>query len=314
MMNNNSTKIVTLIPSATEIVAFLGQKDSIIGRSHECDFPKDLSKIIKLTEPKINVEGTSGEIHKQIEVILEKSLSVYKVHVDELKNLSPDFIITQSHCEVCAVSFSEVENITKKHLGKNTEIISLQPNKLQEVFDDIRRVAKSLNIDNDHNNKLINNLEIRLENIKKKTQKLKKPKILCVEWIDPLMAAGNWMPEMTKIAGGEDILGKIGLDSHWIKFEDILNQDPEFIVFIPCGFDLKKTNDEVKKLLNTNNDWKKLKAFNNKNLYITDGNQYFNRPGPRLIDSVEILAEIFHSDVFNFGHKNKGWINFFDKK
>ena len=307
-------KMVTLIPSATEIVAFLGQKDSIIGRSHECDFPKDLSKIIKLTEPKINVEGTSGEIHKQIEVILEKSLSVYKVHVDELKNLSPDFIITQSHCEVCAVSFSEVENITKKHLGKNTEIISLQPNKLQEVFDDIRRVAKSLNIDNDHNNKLINNLEIRLENIKKKTQKLKKPKILCVEWIDPLMAAGNWMPEMTKIAGGEDILGKIGLDSHWIKFEDILNQDPEFIVFIPCGFDLKKTNDEVKKLLNTNNDWKKLKAFNNKNLYITDGNQYFNRPGPRLIDSVEILAEIFHSDVFNFGHKNKGWINFFDKK
>ena len=307
-------KIVTLIPSATEIVAFLGQKDSIIGRSHECDFPKDLSKIIKLTEPKINVEGTSGEIHKQIEVILEKSLSVYKVHVDELKNLSPDFIITQSHCEVCAVSFSEVENITKKHLGKNTEIISLQPNKLQEVFDDIRRVAKSLNIDNDHNNKLINNLEIRLENIKKKTQKLKKPKILCVEWIDPLMAAGNWMPEMTKIAGGEDILGKIGLDSHWIKFEDILNQDPEFIVFIPCGFDLKKTNDEVKKLLNTNNDWKKLKAFNNKNLYITDGNQYFNRSGPRLIDSVEILAEIFHSDVFNFGHKNKGWINFFDKK
>ena len=111
-------KIVTLIPSATEIVAFLGQKKSIIGRSHECDFPQDLSKIIKLTEPKIDVEGTSGEIHEQIEVILEKSLSVYKVHVDELKKLNPDFIVTQSHCEVCAVSFSEVENITKKHLGK----------------------------------------------------------------------------------------------------------------------------------------------------------------------------------------------------
>ena len=114
-------KIVTLIPSATEIVAFLGQKKSIVGRSHECDFPQDLSKIIKLTEPKIDVEGTSGEIHEQIEVILEKSLSVYKVHVDELKKLNPDFIVTQSHCEVCAVSFSEVENITKKHLGKNTK-------------------------------------------------------------------------------------------------------------------------------------------------------------------------------------------------
>ena len=167
-------KIVTLIPSATEIVAFLGQKKSIVGRSHECDFPKDLSKIIKLTEPKINVEGTSGEIHKQIEVILEKSLSVYKVHIEELKKLNPDFIVTQSHCEVCAVSFSEVENITKEHLGKNTKIISLQPNKLQEVFDDIRRVAKGLDIDNDHNNKLMSNLEIRLEDIKKKNKKTKK--------------------------------------------------------------------------------------------------------------------------------------------
>ena len=307
-------KIVTLIPSATEIVSFLGQKKYIIGKSHECDFPRDLSKITKLTEPKINVEGTSGEIHKQIEVILEKSLSVYKVHVDKLKKLNPDFIVTQSHCEVCAVSFSEVENITKEHLGKNTKIISLQPNKLEEVFNDIKRVAKSLKVYNDHNNKLINNLKIRLNDIKKKTKKLKKPKILCVEWIDPLMAAGNWMPEMTRIAGGEDILGKIGVDSHWIKFEDIQNQDPEFIVFIPCGFDLNKTFQEVKKLININNAWKKLKAFKNKNLYITDGNQYFNRPGPRLIDSIEILAEIFHSNKFNFGHKNKGWINFFDKK
>ncbi len=307
-------KIVTLIPSATEIVAFLGQKKSIVGRSHECDFPEDLSKIIKLTEPKINVEGTSVEIHKQIEIILEKSLSVYKVHVEELKKLNPDFIVTQSHCEVCAVSFSEVENITKKHLGKNTKIISLQPNKLQEVFDDIRRVAKSLKVDNYHNNKLINNLEVRLDDIKKKTQKLRKPKILCVEWIEPLMAAGNWIPEMTKIAGGEDILGEIGVDSHWIKFEDIQNQDPDFIIFMPCGFNLDKTNDEVKKLLRENNAWKKLKAFKDKNLYVTDGNQYFNRPGPRLIDSIEILAEIFHSDTFDFGHKNKGWINFFEKK
>ena len=182
-------KIVTLIPSATEIVSFLGQKKSIIGRSHECDFPHDLSKIKTLTEPKINVDGTSGEIHKQIEEILEKSLSVYKVNVDEWKKLNPDFIVTQSHCEVCAVSFSEVENITKEHLGKNTKIISLQPNKLQEVFDDIRRVAKNLKVDNDKNNKLIKLLERRLDNIRQKTQKLKKPKILCVEWIDPLMAA-----------------------------------------------------------------------------------------------------------------------------
>jgi len=135
-------KIVTLIPSATEIVAFLGEKEFIIGRSHECDYPNDLYKIPKLTSPKIDVDGTSGQIHKQIGIILEKSLSVYKVDIKKLKKLNPDFIVTQAHCEVCAVSFSEVENIAREHLGENTKIISLQPNTLNEVFDDIRRVAK----------------------------------------------------------------------------------------------------------------------------------------------------------------------------
>ena len=307
-------KIVTLIPSATEIVSFLGQKRFIVGRSHECDFPKDLSKVTKITEPKINVEGSSSEIHNQLEVILENSLSVYKVHLDELKKLEPDFIVTQSHCEVCAVSFAEVESITKNHLGENTQIISLQPNSLKEVFDDIKRVAKKLKVEDSHNLKLINNLEMRLNNIKEKTKNLKKPKILCVEWIDPLMAAGNWMPEMSKIAGGKDILGKSGVDSHWINFEDIQINEPEHIVFMPCGFNINKTKNEVIQLLEKNNSWKSLKAYKNKKFYIADGNQYFNRPGPRLIDSIEILSEIFHPNLFNFGHKGNGWINFFGKE
>ena len=196
-------KIVTLIPSATEIVAFLGEKKSIIGRSHECDYPRDLNNIVKLTSPKINVDGTSGEIDKQINTILENSLSVYKVDVEKLKNLDPDFIVTQAHCEVCAVSFSEVEDIVSKHLNQKTKIISLQPNTLGEVFDDIRRVANDLKVDNVMSNKLIKNLKIRLENIKHKTLNLKrKPTIACIEWIDPLMIAGNWIPEMVTISGG----------------------------------------------------------------------------------------------------------------
>ena len=158
-MNNLNKKIVTLIPSATEIVAFLGKKDLIVGRSHECDFPKDLKNIVKLTSPKINVEGTSGEIDKQINVILENSLSVYKVDVEKLKKLDPDFIVTQSHCEVCAVSFSEVENIVREHLNQKTKIISLQPNTLNEVLDDIRRVASDLEINKEKSELLIGNLE-----------------------------------------------------------------------------------------------------------------------------------------------------------
>ena len=305
-------KIVTLIPSATEIVAFLGEKEFIIGRSHECDYPKDLNKAPKLTSPKIDIDGTSRQIHKQINIILEKSLSVYKVDIKQLKKLNPDFIVTQAHCDVCAVSFSEVENIAKEHLGKNTKIISLQPNTLNEVFDDIKRVARDLEVDSSHNNQLIENLEIRLKNIKDKTKKYKKPKIACIEWIDPLMAAGNWIPEMVHISGGEDVFGKKGKDSHWVKFNEIKKHNPEIIIFIPCGFDLKKTNEEVKKLLKSDTSWHDLKAFKDKKIFITDGNQYFNRPGPRLIESLEIFAEIIHPEFFNFEHQNKGWIDFFN--
>ena len=304
-------KIVTLIPSATEIVAFLGKKDLIVGRSHECDYPKDLSRIIKLTSPKINVEGKSGEIHKQINEILENSLSVYKVDIKELKKLEPDIVVTQAHCEVCAVSLSEVEEIVTKHLNEKTKIISLQPNTLSEVFDDIRKVAKGLNLDQKTSENLIKPLEKRVKNIQIKSLKQKKRTVACIEWIEPLMAAGNWIPEMVKISGGEDIFGKSGKDSHWIRFDEIKSYDPEIIIFLPCGYNIEKTKDEVENLLIKENKWSNLKAFKDKEFFVVDGNQFFNRPGPRLVESLEIFAEIIHPNLFNFNHKQSGWINFF---
>ena len=304
-------KIVTLIPSATEIVSFLGKKDFIVGKSHECDYPEDLNNIKKLTSPKINVEGTSGEIHKEITEILENSLSVYKVDVNELKKLNPDIVVTQAHCEVCAVSFSEVQEIVTNHLDKNTKIISLQPNTLDDVFEDIKRVAKGLNIDEIKTKNLIKPLEERLKNIQVKSSEKKKKKIACIEWIDPLMAAGNWIPEMVKISGGEDVFGKSGKDSHWIKFDEVKKYNPEIIIFLPCGYDIAKTKNEVENLFNQQNKWNALDAFMNKEIYIVDGNQFFNRPGPRLLESLEIFAEIIHPELFNFNHNEDGWINFF---
>ena len=304
-------KIVTLIPSATEIVAFLGKKDLIVGRSHECDYPKDLNKIIKLTSPKINVEGTSREIHKQINTILENSLSVYKVDIKELKKLEPDLVITQAHCEVCAVSLTEVEEIVNKHLNEKTRIISLQPNTLGEVFDDIKKVAKGLNLDLITTESLIKPLEQRVKNIQIKSSKKKERTVACIEWIEPLMAAGNWIPEMVKISGGEDIFGKPGKDSHWINFEEIKNYDPEIIIFLPCGYNIEKTKDEVENLLIKESKWNNLKAFKDKEFFVVDGNQFFNRPGPRLVESLEIFAEIIHPSLFNFNHQKSGWINFF---
>ena len=312
-MNGNITKIVTLIPSATEIVAFLGQKNSIVGRSHECDYPKDLNNVAKLTSPKLNVDGTSDEINKQINTILENSLSVYKVNVEKLKELNPDFIITQAHCEVCAVSFSEVKNIVNKYFNRKTKIISLEPNTLNDVFDDIKRVAKGLNIENESNNKLIENLKIRLKKIKNLSAIQKqKPSVACIEWIDPLMIAANWIPEMVEIAGGANILGKSGDNSHWIKFEEIIDQNPEIIIFIPCGFNIEKTKKELDNYIKKNEDLLSLKAYKNHKLFVANGNQFFNRPGPRLVESLEIFSEIIHPDIFDFKHKGRGWINYND--
>jgi len=312
-MNNNISKIVTLIPSATEIVAFLGQKNSIVGRSHECDYPSDLNNVTKLTSPKINVDGTSNEINKQINSILENSLSVYKVNVEKLKELDPDYIITQAHCEVCAVSFSEVEKIVDKYLNRKTKIISLEPNTLNDVFNDIKRVAKELKIENDSGNKVIENLEVRLKKIKNLSAIQKqKPSVACIEWIDPLMIAGNWIPEMVEIGGGSNILGKSGNNSHWIKFKDIADQNPEIIIFMPCGFNIEKTKKELDDYIKKNNNIRLLKAYKNRKLFVVDGNQFFNRPGPRLIESLEIFAEIMHPNIFNFKHKGTGWINYND--
>ena len=313
IMENLNKKIVTLIPSATEIVSFLGEKNSIIGRSHECDYPLGLEKIDKLTSPKINVDGASNEINKQINTLLENSLSVYKVNVQKLKKLNPDFIVTQAHCEVCAVSFSEVEEIVEKYLNKKTKIISLQPNTLKEVFDDFDRVAKELHINNSKNRNLINLLKKRVDEIKEMSLNKKKPKVACVEWIDPLMVAGNWIPELVSISGGDDIFGNIGKNSHWIKFEEIRRHDPDIIIFMPCGFNINKTNEELKIFLENNPTWKSLKSFKNENFFVVDGNQFFNRPGPRLIDSIEILLEIIHPNLTNLNYKNKGWIKFDNK-
>ena len=312
IMENLNKKIVTLIPSATEIVSFLGEKNSIIGCSHECDYPLGLEKIDKLTSPKINVDGTSNEINKQINSLLENSLSVYKVNVQKLKKLNPDYIVTQAHCEVCAVSFSEVEDIVEKYLNKRTKIISLQPNTLKEVFDDFDRVAEELDIYNSKNRNLINLLKKRVDQIKNLSF-YKKPKVACVEWIDPLMVAGNWIPELVSISGGDDIFGNIGKNSHWIKFEEIKKSDPDIIIFMPCGFDINKTNEELKIFFKKNPIWKSLKSFKDENFFVVDGNQFFNRPGPRLIDSIEILLEIIHPSLTDLNYKNKGWIKFDNK-
>ena len=298
-------KIVSLIPSATEIIAALGFKSSLVGRSHECDFPKVVNKLAICTSPKINPEKPSIKIHEDVTELLKKALSIYEVKVDILEKLNPDLIITQSQCDVCAVSLKDVEKAVCSLTNSHVEIVSLEPNSLSDIFEDIKKVAQALKAP-EKGDKLIGKMKSEIEKIKEKSKHLQQKSVACIEWIEPLMAAGNWMPELVSIAQGKNSFGIAGKHSPWITFEDLKKADPDMIVILPCGFNIERTKREMHPLT-SKEDWSHLKAVKSKNVFITDGNQYFNRPGPRIVDSLKILAEIFHPEVFNFNLQGKGW-------
>jgi len=299
-------RIVSLIASATEILCALGFEEEIVGRSHECDYPLSVNKLPVCTEANLDSSASSREIDNQVKYILQKSLSVYKIKEDLLKDLSPDVIVTQSQCEVCAVSLSGVENVVREWLDSTTKIISLEPNSLPDIWDDINKVARALEAPQ-LATRLISQLKRKIEETSRKANSLnQRPTIACIEWIDPLMAAGNWMPELVELAGGENLFGEAGKHSPWMTWEELEEKDPEVIAVLPCGFDLKRTREEMRPLT-TRPGWSKLQAVNKGRVYLTDGNQYFNRPGPRTVEALEMLAEFLHPDEFNFGHHKIGW-------
>jgi iron complex transport system substrate-binding protein len=298
-------RIVSLIASSTEIVCRLGLESVLVGRSHECDYPESVKKLPVCTAPRFNTDGTSYEIDKRVKAILQESLSVYRVDATKLEELMPTHIITQAQCEVCAVSLKDVEEAACHLIKSNPQIVSLEPNSLADIFADIDRVGQSLNVE-DRASVLINELVTRMKEIGENASGLKKPTVACIEWIEPLMAAGNWMPELVELAGGTNLFGSAGKHSPWMSLEDLLGEDPDIIIVSPCGFDIERTMKEVP-LLHKHSQWTKLKAVQSNNVYIADGNQYFNRPGPRVVESLEILAEILHPDVFHFSHLGTGW-------
>jgi iron complex transport system substrate-binding protein len=299
-------KIVSLIPSATEIAALLGLTNCLVGRSHECDYPLEVKTRPVCTAPKFNPEGTSAEIHDRVTNLLQSALSVYAVKTDVLEQLQPTHILTQAQCEVCAVSLGDVEQAVATLTNSQPQIISLQPNTLAEVWADIQRVGEVLGVAWEEP---IAALKQRVATCAETTKNLSlsdRPTVACIEWVEPLMAAGNWIPELVELAGGTSLFGTVGQHSPWLKWEALRDSDPDVIIFMPCGFDLDRTRQDALKLAQ-HPEWKTLKAVKSGRIYITDGNQYFNRPGPRLVDSLEILAEILHPQRFNFGYFQTAW-------
>ena len=303
------TRIVSLIPSATEIVAALGFEDQLVGRSHECDFPPSVRDLPALTEPKFDLNGNSRQIDERVKTVLKDALSVYRVDEAKLNDLKPDIIVTQAQCEVCAVSLTEVERVARECLDTPAQIVSLEPMQLSDLFADIDRVAEALQVP-ERGLELNFKLRERMDEIAQRAADLPvKPTVACIEWIDPIMAGGNWMPELVEMAGGIELFGKAGKHSPWLEWDDLWAADPDVIVVLPCGFDIERARQEMP-ALTQQPGWKTLRAIRNGQVYLTDGNQYFNRPGPRLVESLEILAEIIHPEAFHFGHEMTGWMRY----
>tara|TARA_B100000900_G_C20525558_1_gene694013 strand:+ start:362 stop:1276 length:915 start_codon:yes stop_codon:yes gene_type:complete len=301
-------KILSLIPSSTEIIHFLGLGGEIVGRSHECDYPPDVKKLPFCTKPRLDVNGNSLQIDKSIKSLLQDALSIYLIDEKKLNELNPDVIITQSQCEVCAVNLNDVEKAVENIIGKSPTIVSTEPHSLQDVWKDILKIGIALNSE-EKAVSLVQKLDLKIKELKNLTKDLSPPSVVCIEWIEPLMAAGNWVPELVELANGVNLIGNVGEHSPWVNIDKLIDQNPDKIIIMPCGYNIEKTEYEMSNLTKIKK-WNNLKAVQNNQIYLTDGNQYFNRPGPRLIDSLEILIEIIHDLKFDFKHRGTGWKRF----
>lgn len=305
-------RIVSLLPNATEVVAALGAGDQLLGRSHECDHPEWVQQLPPCTRTKVVPEGTSHEIDQSVKNLVQQGLSVYEVDGAQLQNLQPDILITQMQCELCAASPDDVEKAVTEHLNYQPEITTLSPNNMKEVFQDFNRIAEALNI-REKGEQLVQEVRDEMADIARKSGDIStKPRVAVVEWIDPLMFAGNWIPKLVEYAGGRNLFTFEGTHSPVHKFQDLFDADPDKLLVIPCGFDMNHTLHEMPQLT-SKTGWDQLSAVQNGEVYLADGHQYFNRPGPRLVESLKIMAEICHPEQFDFGLKGEGYTPYYAK-
>ncbi|OGW84961.1 MAG: cobalamin-binding protein [Omnitrophica bacterium RIFCSPLOWO2_01_FULL_45_10b] len=305
----NQMRIVSLIPSATEIVCALGFESSLVGRSHECDYPETVKRLPACCEPKFDPKGTSLEIDQHVQTLVRESLSVYRVNAKKLKELKPDIIVTQDHCDVCAVSLEDVKRAVCEWLDSKSKIVTLRPDGLSDVWKGIGDVAEALGCP-EKAKTLVQQYQNRMHAVSEKARRLgRSPSIVCIEWFDPLMSAANWMPEFVKMLGGVNLFGESGRHSPRIAWEDVRRKNPDIFVLMPCGWNIGHSLEEIT-TLTQKPGWDELKAVRNGQVYIAESNQYFNRPGPRLVESLEILAEIMYPDSFQLGYEGKGWQRF----
>jgi iron complex transport system substrate-binding protein len=309
-------RIISLLASATEMVAALGCLDQIVGRSHECDYPPEVQALPVVSTVQIDINTSSVQIDAQVKQLARekresedpalKALSIYAIEVDKLQELRPDVIFTQTQCEVCAVSERDVIQAIAQLTGLQPLVVSLSPYRLQDVWEDVLRVGQALG-KRDQAQTLVEKYQQRLTDLAIKTAAFgAKPRVAVLEWLDPLMGAGNWTPELVAYAGGENILGEIGQHTSWLTWEELQAANPDVIVLSPCGYTLERAIQDVP-LLQNHTAWKDLQAVRNGRVYAIDGNQYLNRSGPRLVESAELLARVIWGECLAIFVDTNGW-------
>ncbi len=292
-------RIVSLLPSATEIVSLLGLRDSLVGRSHECDYPADVTNVPVMTYSSIgtpNAELTSAEIDTCVSKQVHQGLSLYGLHTDELERAKPDLILTQELCDVCAVSYGTVKSAVRELDGKwngQTQIVSLEPTNIEGIFETILTVGEltdTLSVAKQQMQMMRDRLDKVRDSVKDVPH---RPTVAALEWLDPPFAPGHWVPEQIEIAGGTPVLGNMGSPSTRCTWDDVIATQAEIAIAMPCGYDLAGT---VREFLNVadNDAWRDIPATYLWQLYAVDATAYFSRPGPRVVDGTEILAGIIH--------------------
>lgn len=299
-------RIVSLIASATEMVHALGLGELQVGRSHECDYPPGVAALPVCTQPKFDVQGDSRQIDARVKETLQSAYSVYDVFEDALARLQPTHIVTQTQCEVCAVSLKDVERALSERFPSRPRVVALEPNSLDDIFRDVRRLAQACGVEA-RGEALVEQMQREMSRIAERAQASgRHPRVAAIEWPEPLMAAGNWVPELIEMLGAENLFGVAGGHSPWMNWEDLRAADPDAVICMPCGYDLERTRAEMH-WLEDRPGWGELRAVRERRVFLADGNQYLNRPGPRVVDSLRILAEILFPESFEPSLEGAAW-------
>lgn len=280
-------RVVSLIASGTEIVAALGMGQRLVGRSHSCDYPNWVKRLPILTKPKVDPDAPSSEIDAAVRRLVSSSHSVYEIDSDGLARLRPEVIVTQDHCEVCAVSLRDVEEAVSCLAMPEVEICTLLPRDLGDVRRDFLRVAEALRVP-ERGEALLGRFDARLQRLRDRARRLPIRRLAMIEWLDPPMVAGGWMPELARIAGAEPLLIDEG-ESRTVAWEEIAAADPDHVVIMPCGFGPQRTLAELEAPA-VRRGLRMVAAVREGRCTILDGESYLNRPGPRLAESAELLA------------------------